>query len=505
MTGKIQDMAVAELVNYFENPRHAIANTEEDTLKKLFEAVGNQYMLNLAEDIQKHGLLRNQQIVVVHSEKINKYVVYEGNRRVAAIKLLLEPELFSFLDKATIDKVKKIGRHGRVPKEISCYVTDEQEAFLIMERLHSGEDKGRGIKQWTPREKEAFKVRQSHEKNLSYLIDFYVKKYFDGLDITTILPFTTIQRIFNNREIKKQIGLDISNEHTFTAARMQLVVHASEWIVKESETAGIAVTRLFNKARAIEDKLLPWIQVYLQENNIDSAVGDIDAEPVSEYQDRRRNTTNSEIDAGNAGASNAGLTDDAEPANSTGIDENGTEAQSRENEDHENNPNTRNASGGSRNLPYFFQGLDYGSLNPNDADTHGVSAVCRELQLFSDRKLFSNYPIASAFLVRSVIEQSIIYYSKKHNIQGQNKLIWENIKSLSKLSKIIDNYRKNLHNYITDATIRQYFTNLFGNYEDNVDPLNWVVHKPAEFQLDTNTLVDLPRKGLLALINFLIS
>ena len=30
---------------------------------------------------------------------------------------------------------------------------------------------------------------------------------------------------------------------------------------------------------------------------------------------------------------------------------------------------------------------------------------------------------------------------------------------------------------------------MFDNYEDNVGPLNWVVHKPAEFQLDVNTFV----------------
>lgn len=505
MAGTIQEINIAELVNYFENPRHAIANSEEDTLKKLFEAVGNQYMLNLAEDVQKNGLLGNQQIVVVYAEEANKYVVYEGNRRVAAIKLLLNPDWFSFLDRATIDKAKRIGQLGGVPEVISCYVTDEQEAFFIMERLHSGEDKGRGIKQWTPREKEAFKVRQSHEKNLSYLIDFYVKKHFDGLDITTILPFTTIQRIFNNREIKKQIGLDISNERTFTSTRMQLVIDASEWIVKEAEAAGIAVTRLFNKARAIEDKLLPWIQTYMQENNIDSTAGSMEEETDPENQNGQGETADPENDADNAGSNEANSADDARPADSGGSAEGSNGAQPGANEDHEGNTNPRNGSGGSRNLPYFFQGLNYGSLDPNDADTHGVSAVCRELQLFSDRRLVSSYPIASTFLVRSIIEQSIIYYSKKHNIQGQNKLIWENIQSLSKLSKIIDNYKRNLHNYITDATMRQYFTNLFGNYEDNVDPLNWVVHKPAEFQLDANTLVDLPRKGLLALINFMIS
>ena len=188
MPGEIKEINVSQLVNYYENPRHAIGSSEEDTLEKLFNAVGIQYMLNLAEDVQKNGLLGNQQIVVVYSEPIQKYVVYEGNRRVAAIKLLIDPDWFKFLDKPTIEKAKKIGQQSKILDTIKCYVTDEQEAFFIMERLHSGEDKGRGTKQWTPREKEVFKVRQSHEKNLSYLIDFYVKKHFDGLDITTILP-----------------------------------------------------------------------------------------------------------------------------------------------------------------------------------------------------------------------------------------------------------------------------------------------------------------------------
>lgn len=491
MPGEIKEINVSQLVNYYENPRHAIGSSEEDTLEKLFNAVGIQYMLNLAEDVQKNGLLGNQQIVVVYSEPIQKYVVYEGNRRVAAIKLLIDPDWFKFLDKPTIEKAKKIGQQSKILDTIKCYVTDEQEAFFIMERLHSGEDKGRGTKQWTPREKEVFKVRQSHEKNLSYLIDFYVKKHFDGLDITTILPFTTIQRIFNNREVRKLIGLDISDESTFTAARMQLVIDASKWIVAEAEALGIAVTRLFNKARAIEDKLIPWIQEYVQGKDMDdhqNAEQDKPEQPTEQNGGTEEGGTSSGVDApGLGGSSDSG---DTENSGTTGTADGG-QATMR--------------GGGNKNLPYFFQGINYGALDPNDAETHGVTAVCRELQLFSDKRLVATYPIATTFLVRSIIEQTIIYYSKKHNIQGQSKLIWENIKDIGKLSKIIENYKRNLPNYITDTTMRQYFTSLFGNYEDNVDPLNWVVHRPAEFQLDVNTLVELPQKGLLSLINFMLS
>lgn len=477
MVGNIQKIKIENLINSFENPRHAIGDNEIDTLRKLFDAVGTQFMLNLAEDIQKNGLLGNQQIVVVYSEDAKKYIVYEGNRRVAAIKLLRNPDNFIFLDKNTIEKVRKLAKITEVIDEMECYVTDEEDAFFIMERLHSGEDKGRGIKEWGPREKDTFQVRRKNIKKISYLIDLYVRQYCSGLDITTILPFTTIQRIFNNREVKQKIGLDIENENTFTSDKMQLVVEASRWIVKESEDVGVSVTRLFNKARTIEDKLLPWIQTYLNEKT-------------------------PEID--NMESENRTKSDFYKSDNLKDSDEKEKTVEKRD-KNIELKGQSNNGFGGSRNIPYFFQGINYNKLNPNDADSHGVIAVCRELQLFSDKKMVSTYPLSSAFLLRSIIEQSIKYYSKKHMIQGQNKYIWENIRSLDKLSKIIKDYNKNLPNYIPDSTMRQYFTDLFGDYESNVDPLNWVVHRPAEYQLGVNALLELPKKGLLALINFMLS
>lgn len=506
MAGKIQKIKIEKIINWSDNPRHAVGNNEMDTLQKLFDAVGTQYMLNLAEDIQEHGLLGNQQIVVVYSEDIKKYVVYEGNRRVASIKLLMSPDEFNFLDKATIDKAKRIAKNADIIDTLECYVTDEDEAFFIMERVHSGEDKGRGTKEWGAREKDTFQVRRNNVKNLSYLIDFYVRKYFNGLDITTILSFTTIQRIFNNREIRKTIGLDITNEDTFTIDRIKLVIEASKWVVKESEDAGVAVTRLFNKARTIEDKLLPWIQRYIDGHNVEKSdtTGSTDEEKGDfEQSDVAKDSGNVNADD-NEQQKEISYTEDSD-FNKTDNSKKDDDKKEKEGRNKDLSRRSNISSGGSENLPYFFQGIDYSKLNPNDADSHGVSAVCRELQLFSDKKMVTTYPLASAFLMRSIIEQSIKYYSKKHMIQGQNKYIWENIKKADQLSRIIRLYNKNLPNYIVDSVMRQYFTALFGDYEKSVDPLNWVVHRPAEYQLDANTLIELPRKGLLSLINFMLS
>ena len=178
-----------------------------------------------------------------------------------------------------------------------------------------------------------------------------------------------------------------------------------------------------------------------------------------------------------------------------------------ENKQNGDNSNWKGA-GGNKNLPYFFQGLNYQNLDPNDSDSHGISRVCKEIQLFSNRKLVNDFPMAAAFLMRTIIEHSLIYYSKKHKIQGQDKYIWENISNNGKafkLYKIINNFQNNLPNYILDTNMREYFVDLFVDYDKEINPLNWVVHRTDEYQLPAKDLIDLPRKGLLALINFLIS
>lgn len=471
--GVHSEVNVDQINNYIENPRHDIGNSQMDTLKKLFEATGVQYMLNLAKDVLENGFLGCMQPTLVYVEELDKYIVYEGNRRIACLKLLLYPEMFSFLNSASINKIKKMVSDKNLEdmKDVFCYITDEEEAFFIMERVHSGEDQGRGTKKWSPREKENFKVRRNHSKNMSYLIDIYTKKYFDGYDITTLLPFTTIQRIFNNKEVKKALCLDIENEQTFTKDKMQKVIELSKWIMEEADQKNIAATRLFNRSRDIEDSIVPKLLENVKQND--------------------ENTDTS-------------ITNHTQTVNIP-VKEDNEDGKVEENKVAEKAPVSPKGSGGKTNLPYFFQGISFGHLSPEDADTHGVVRVCRELQFVSSRKLVETMPMTSIFLVRTIIEQALIYYAKKHKIQGQDNLIWKDIEKISKLSKVIEKYKKNLPNYITDVNKRAYFMKLFSNYDETVNPMNWVIHRPYEYIPNTSEIINLPQNGLLTVINFLIS
>ena len=477
MGGTIKKISINRLVLYNENPRHEIGHDEKDTLEKLFSVVGVQQMLNLAEDIYKHGLVGAQQVVVVPYDN-TYYTVYEGNRRVAAIKLLQNPRAFSFLEKAQIDRINRLTKTGGKITQIPCYITNEEDALFIMKRRHLGDDKGRGIRPWGPREKEAFETRQSKKKSISFLIDSCIKKYFDGYDISVVLSFTSIKRVFGPKSIRDAIGLDLEDINSFTYDRIKLVKEASEWIADESRKTGVAITRMFNTVTSIEEKLLPWIWEYQskKENNCESL-------KISSGENKKEESENSyEIQE---------LTEESKPEN----DE-------KQNED-DFRDSKKATLGKTVNLPYFFQGLDTSHLDLNDSDSHGVLMVCKEIILFSNRRLVKDFPLSAAFLVRALIEQSIIFYSKKHNIQGQNKTIFTKMNGIINLGSIIENFNKNLANYIPDTKVREYFSAMFSDY--NTKPLNWVIHRPSEFVLGEKDLLNLPRKGLLAIVNFFIA
>lgn len=574
MKGKIEYISIDKIINYRKNPRHTIANDDIGTFKNLFEKVGNQYMLNLAEDIFNNDLLPMDIVTVVFSEELQKYVVYEGNRRIACIKLLLNPDEFVFLDNNTINKIKKITSAGFKYdfNKIQVYITDEEEGFYIMEKVHTGEDQGRGRKKWSSREREDFKSRRNETKTMGLFIDEYVRKYNNNFDITMILPFTTLDRVFNNREIRRRIGIDLSDESTFTQERVELIFCICKKIADKAVEDNQGVSRVFNKARIIEDIILPWIEEYLANKDVknksegsESIDGEGDttgAQPIEEpptetppteaqpprQQDGYKvkvlltekisvaegteiylkdnniigvNPSEVEIvkngsvaiddrynfkNSNNVGVYVIGYLYMDETYNLTVTVE--KKVDSSEGSDGNSGTGAPNNAGGKANLPYFFMGLKFDQLNPNDSDTHGVSRICNELKIFSERRYCANLPISSAFLVRAIIEHSLILYSKKNMVQGLNIFIWENISKNGKannLHKIVENYVRNLSNYILDTNIREYFENIFKDYNTHTNPLNWVVHRPEEFVLAPDKLIALPSEGLLTVINYLIN
>jgi len=259
-----REVHIDEILNYAQNPRHDVGLNEIDTLKKLVYKVGANQMYNLARDICENGMIEASLPVLVYDEKRRKYVVYEGNRRIACLKFLNKPQLLSSIDKNLQQRFENLASRysDKIPKTVFCIIANEERAFLIMERIHSGEDNGRGIKAWTSKEKAIFEERRKNKKSLALVIVEQTKKYLNKDLTDNIIDFTTITRLIGNRKVKKKLGIVSTDVSEFTKEKIQLINYLLEKALEESKKKNMSLTRLFNKADEIAEFFLPLIDEF---------------------------------------------------------------------------------------------------------------------------------------------------------------------------------------------------------------------------------------------------
>ena len=116
-------------------------------------------------------------MVLEVSANPKRYIALEGNRRVAALRLLNNPAAMTGLDmpngmQRSIERLAKIFERSKV-EPIDCFeVSSREEGRYWIELRHNGEDEGRGVVAWKPivaarfREKElaiqAFDIVMEH-------------------------------------------------------------------------------------------------------------------------------------------------------------------------------------------------------------------------------------------------------------------------------------------------------------------------------------------------------
>lgn len=136
----------ADLVLDSDNPRldEAGASTRESV--NVLLDLDSEKMINLARDISDSGMLSPFDLPGVVCED-DAYVVVEGNRRVAALKMLKAPDLID--DSRIRRRVEAIAAKGTGPDDVACSLFENRErARRWIELRHTGENEGRGLSPW---------------------------------------------------------------------------------------------------------------------------------------------------------------------------------------------------------------------------------------------------------------------------------------------------------------------------------------------------------------------
>lgn len=131
-----------------ENPRLPDGTSNDREAINRLLAEGYSQMLALARDLAERGEGNPTELPIVIKDG-SKFVVLEGNRRFAVLKLLGDPKLAD--DKthqAAFERIKKNG--GTPPKFLYCAVAkDREEADPWLTLRHTGANDGIGVRVWS--------------------------------------------------------------------------------------------------------------------------------------------------------------------------------------------------------------------------------------------------------------------------------------------------------------------------------------------------------------------
>lgn len=197
-----------------ENPRHEALPNEQAIIRHLLT---KEKIKNLAKDIAAAGSTSPIELMalVKHDKVKNGYYVFEGNRRICALKLLDDPDkagsnkdsqYFSSLAKDMQQPITKVAA--------VVFETREQAQRWVALR-HSGEQDGIGTKAWDATQKTRFSLRTrgSDVNAQAALVIEYArsKKLLSNPELDNI-GITTITRFLSNPVMRNALGLCNGND-----------------------------------------------------------------------------------------------------------------------------------------------------------------------------------------------------------------------------------------------------------------------------------------------------
>lgn len=141
-----------------KNPRFSYQSTKEmnqtEIVKYLIE---NHAAYELAKDIAINGYLLNEEPIVCKER--DYYVVLEGNRRVAACKILLNP--YKFL---STQRAKELSKYEPIDNKIKCNIAPtRRDADTLIYNKHTGIP----LQKWDKVSQDAFLANLLQRENLS--------------------------------------------------------------------------------------------------------------------------------------------------------------------------------------------------------------------------------------------------------------------------------------------------------------------------------------------------
>lgn len=248
----------ADLLIDEQNPRIAQPNTGQNkALQALAEHLGKKLHV-LARDIVNHGLNPTDlPIVMPLAGNPGRYVVLEGNRRLAALRALENPEsLVDAAAKGVLTQIRRLSKsyHENPIEALVCFVVkDREEARHWIELRHTGENAGAGIVPWGSDEAARYRARAGAASEIhSQALDFLQQRGDLSAALRADVPATSLKRLIETPEVRAKLGVEVRNGVLCLLADDKRVAKALMYIVNDLVSGPTKVGHIYKKRQRVE-------------------------------------------------------------------------------------------------------------------------------------------------------------------------------------------------------------------------------------------------------------
>ncbi len=247
------ELTLDQLQLHLSNPRFDGLANQRDALEKIVLSQGSK-LVNLAEDIVTNGMSPAHRMLVMKSPSkgTSDYIVVDGNRRLAAIRVLANPSALdgmSGVGDLTAQKLRKLAKDFNVDgvQPFDVFVCkNEAEARHWIEAIHTGENDGRGVVGW-----DGSATARYRGKNISLkVLDFVKAAGKLSADETAALerfPITNLDRLLGSPEIRERLGLTLEGGDLMSDLPQAELLRPLKKVVSDLASKSVTVAQLKSK------------------------------------------------------------------------------------------------------------------------------------------------------------------------------------------------------------------------------------------------------------------
>ena len=250
------ELDIGELLLDLQNPRISKADSQRETLQKIIEDQDVKLVV-LAESIVTDGLSPMDRWLVLKSpDERGKYIVLEGNRRLATIRILNNSAVLNDLEvrspvKRRLEELSEQFDLKSI-EPISCFeVLDRAAASTWITQRHTGENKGRGIVNWGGVATARFRGRDPALQALELVLLYGDLAEEEKAVVEDHFPITTLDRLLSTPAVRDKIGVEIADAKLKTNLPPDEVIKPLRKIVLDLANEIVNVTKLKSKEQQV--------------------------------------------------------------------------------------------------------------------------------------------------------------------------------------------------------------------------------------------------------------